>query len=481
MNLFTTISNHSSPIVWIAAVIVAAAAGLVQAEDWPTHRRDNYRSAITSESIQRPLQRQWISSSFIPPQTAWAGPAKWDSYANIMTLKSMRDFDPVFYTTVAGDSVFWGSSVDDSVHCVGLADGADRWTFCTDGPVRAAPTWYKKKVYVGSDDGYVYCLNANDGSLVWSFKPTPDAPRISNNGKLISPWPCRTGVLVQDGVAYFAASLLPWSESYLCAVNAETGSDQGEGFYIARHQHAAMQGPILASSTKLYLSHGRQQPHVYDLQTGELLGSIGRSGDGGCFAILTQDDVLFHGRGQNHKAEGELRGFNAQSQDHLATFPQANCMVVKTDMAYLHSKGELTAFDRAKNIVLQSQKNECLKKEEDRKKEFKKLNDPKAETEQAQKLLSDIQAIQNEIKQIDRELPSTIVWKTDVPIYESMILAGNVLVVGGKNLVAAHDAATGELIWSDAVEGNAYGLTYANGHLLVSTDLGNIICYAHKP
>ena len=36
-------------------------------------------------------------------------------------------------------------------------------------------------------------------------------------------WPIRTGVTVMGDTAYFAASLLPWKESYLCAVDALTG------------------------------------------------------------------------------------------------------------------------------------------------------------------------------------------------------------------------------------------------------------------
>lgn len=453
---------------------------LSRGEDWPTYKHDNRRSGITGESLTFPLEKAWSRSSLTPPQTAWPGPAQWDSFANLIDLKSMRDFDPVYYTTVVGERVFWGSSVDDSIHCANLCDGEEQWTFCTSGPVRLPPTLFNNKAYLGSDDGYVYCLNAETGELIWSYKPSPESDLIPCDGKLISPWPCRTGVFVQNGIAYFAASLLPWKESYLCAVNAETGADKGDGLFAVQHAQSAMQGAILASSTRLYLSHGRQQPQVYDLKTGDRLGAIGKSGDGGCFALLTPDDVLIHGAGQNHGVKGELRGFSASTDDRLATFPMANCMVIQDRMAYLHSNGWLSAFDREKNIALQSQKIKLESLVESLKKQFKKLDDPKGESAEGKKLLQQIETSQTESKQLEEQIPTSLVWKREVPFYHALILAGDCLIAGSKNLIAAHKASTGEQIWSQTVEGNVHGMTAANGHLLVSTDRGELISFAIK-
>ena len=33
---------------------------------------------------------------------AWTGPAKWDSYANLRRLESMRNFDPAFFVVAVG-------------------------------------------------------------------------------------------------------------------------------------------------------------------------------------------------------------------------------------------------------------------------------------------------------------------------------------------------------------------------------------------
>ena len=206
----------------------------ITAADWPTYRHDNRRSGITNETLStRSLGLLWSWKSTLPPQSAWAGPAKWDAYAGIRGLKSMRMYDPVFHVVAAGDQIYFGSSVDDSTHCLDAATGKPVWRFTTEGPVRIAPSYHSGRLYFGSDDGHAYCLDARTGKLRWQFNPSLHANdgtlpadlahRIVHNGRLIPFWPCRSGLMIQSGTAYFSASLFPWHPSYLCAVNAING------------------------------------------------------------------------------------------------------------------------------------------------------------------------------------------------------------------------------------------------------------------
>ncbi len=59
-----------------------------------------------------------------------------------------------------------------------------------------------------------------------------------------------------------------------------------------------------------------------------------------------------------------------------------------------------------------------------------------------------------------------------------MIKAGETLYVGGESEIAALDA-QGDRVWTAAVDGAAYGLAVANGHLYVSTDTGAIHCFGN--
>jgi eukaryotic-like serine/threonine-protein kinase len=45
-----------------------------------------------------------------------------------------------------------------------------KWSFKTDGKVFSSPVICNNKVFVGSDDSFIYALNTSDGSLSWKFK-----------------------------------------------------------------------------------------------------------------------------------------------------------------------------------------------------------------------------------------------------------------------------------------------------------------------
>ncbi|HJO52967.1 MAG TPA: PQQ-binding-like beta-propeller repeat protein, partial [Verrucomicrobiota bacterium] len=220
----------------------------LQAEDWPTYRHDNRRSGVSSEQLPAQLKEAWTYKSPAPPQTAWSGPAKWDAFSGNKDLQSMRNFDPAFFVTTAGQDVYFGSSVDNAVHCIDARTGKERWVFFTDSAVRFPPTAANGKLYFGSDDGFAYCIDAKTAEEVWRHRPLVDKRHTPSNGKLISLWPCRSGVLVQGKRAYFAASMLPWETSYLCAVDALTGRPEGTGCFEAKQTKVTLQGALLASS-----------------------------------------------------------------------------------------------------------------------------------------------------------------------------------------------------------------------------------------
>jgi outer membrane protein assembly factor BamB len=397
--------------------IVAVSPALLAAADWPAYRHDNRRSGVTGESLAaESLAAVWTYRSPQPPQPAWAGPAKWDAYAGIRPLRSMRNYDPVFHVIAAGDSVYFGSSADDSLHCLDAATGSEKWRFTTDAPVRVAPSLFGDVLYFGSDDGFAYAVRANDGTLIWKYAPTPDRRRILNNGRFISHWPVRTGVLVADGTAYFAASLLPWRETYLCAVDARTGKPTGTGHYCrALGGSLTMEGPPLASATELIIPQGRVAPLLVRRADGQPVGSL--DGGGGCFTLLTNDAEILHGPGNK---TGWITQSSAKTRAKVATFGGGNAMIVAGDTAIVLGDRQLTAIDRKTREEL---------------------------------------------------------WKADCDCPFTLVKAGQHVFVGGVDQVAAFAVKTGRQVWRAPVHGRAYGLAVANGALLVSTDEGEIVCF----
>lgn len=464
-----------SKLLWLA-VVGAWPWGPLWAEDWPTYRHDNRRSGITAEKPPAAVTAAWTMTSSAPPQVAWSGPAKWDSYANIRRLETMRNFDPAFFVIQVGDSVYFGSSVDDAVHCLRADDGREKWSYGAEGPVRLPPTWHAGKLYFGSDDGYAYCVDATRGTLVWKKKPSGQETLVLNDGKLISHWPCRTGVLIQNGYAYFGASLLPWERSYLCAVDPATGAAEGAGRFIAQHEHLTMQGAMLATDTHLFIPQGRQRPEMFERATGKSLGGFGGSGQGGVFAVLSQTDELVTGRGQNHGSDGELRGFDAKSRDFFVTFPKATRIVVAEEVAYLNTGSEVSSFARARYVELAKQQAQLQARKQAIREQLKKLG-TKAKGPEGEKLNEELKPIEEALAPLPDKLAACYQWKTPADLPYEMILAGDTLIAGGDGRVAAFEAATGRERWTVPVTGKAYGLVLANGRLYVSTDRGTIHCF----
>ena len=408
-------------------VVVVLAVNPLWAADWPTHLHDNRRSGFTIEQLDAPrLKIAWTWSSPHPPQPAWAGPAKWDAYAGNRNLPSMRNYDPVFHVTAADGSIFFGSSLDDAVHCLDARTGKARWTVTTDGPIRIAPTIADGRVYFGSDDGFAYCLDAKTGRELWKFTPKPTGNLILNNGRFIPTHPCRTGVMVEKGTAYFGCALLPWHEAWLCGVDALTGQPKGPGRFVHQLKGHTLEAPPAASSKLLIFPQGRVAPQVFRRNDGKDLGSLKKSG-GGSVVVVSLDARIFHGpaadtrKGAFKSTAAKVTG-EGKTLEMVAGYGRGNALVVAGRRSFMLTDEELIASDLATRKTLWS-------------------------------------------------IPC------DFPL--SLIAGGETLFAGGVDQVGAFSAKDGQRLWSAPVKGKVFGLAIANGKLLVSTDVGRI--YAFTP
>ena len=405
-------------IVSVAAIV--SAADCLIAADWPTFRHDNRRSATGQENIDpAALREQWALRSDGPPQTAWGGPAKWDAYARISGLRSMRNYDRAFGVAVVAQSVFVASSADDSVTCLDLATGAVRWRFWTDGPVRITPTVTDNRVFFGSDDGNAYCISAVDGKLLWKYHPPNDGPLILHNGRMISNWPCRTGVLVDGGTAYCAFSMFPWQPSFLSALDAATGKPIGDGRYETRIDRATIEGAMAISASKIFAPQGRVSPLIVQRANGRPLGAL--EGGGGSFVAIGPDDAIYHGPGNK---TGWVTISDPRTRKPMATHKGCNATVVVGQATYDLSDNQVT------RVVTGS---------------------------------------------------TRIMWKADVPSAHEMIVNGDTVFVGGRDEVVALHAENGTRLWDALVSGDACLVVVAGGALLVSTDEGAIHCFRPEP
>jgi len=68
--------------------------------------------------------------------------------------------------SVVDGRVYVGSQ-DQNIYCIDARQGFFIWKFDVGSPIKSSPAVVSGKVYSGSDDGYVYCLDAASGKLIW--------------------------------------------------------------------------------------------------------------------------------------------------------------------------------------------------------------------------------------------------------------------------------------------------------------------------
>ena len=227
----------------------------VQAQivDWPTHLRDIQRSGIATEtSLKWPLQLQWSHKMRHRPAPAWPPPAHQDFWHKKSDLKARVTFDRANPMIAVGDAVYISSSAADSVSCLDARSGEIRWQVFAEGPVRLAPTFHDGRILFGSDDGCVHCVRANDGTVLWKQRAVDKDIRIQGNGRIISAWPIRTGIVVDNGKALFCAGLFPQQGVFHAAIDIESGKLEAR-----TPLNVSAQGYLERRDSRLHVATGR--------------------------------------------------------------------------------------------------------------------------------------------------------------------------------------------------------------------------------
>jgi outer membrane protein assembly factor BamB len=289
----------SRSVLVVLCVLNTAGSTSCLHADWPMYRADASRSGISRELIKFPLSLQWHSSPRHKPRPAWPNPVK---------ERHRLDFDYAPQLIVAAGTVYFGTSVDDTLSALDAKTGRKNWAFTTGGPIRFAPAYSDGRVYVTSDDGFLYCLRAVTGKLLWKFHAADTNSLVLGNERLISRRPLRSGVLVDRGVVFVTAGMWPSEGVLIYALEAATGevhwcNDTSDTRYLAQpHAKASSltgvspQGYLLATDKLLLVPTGRGVPAAFDRATGRLeyFKPADSKTHGGCWATIS-GDRLFNG------------------------------------------------------------------------------------------------------------------------------------------------------------------------------------------
>jgi len=157
------------------------------------------------------------------------------------------------------------------------------WRFYAEAPIRYERVMDEDRTCVGSDDGYVYCLD-HQGNVVWTFSGGPSNRKMLMAGRLVSAWRISTRPVVDNGRVYVTAGTFPMMGVYIYALDAGTGkplwvNDASHDRFCSElgprpdcFASVAPRGELAVRDGKLLVPCGRlSSPAEFDCTTGRHL------------------------------------------------------------------------------------------------------------------------------------------------------------------------------------------------------------------
>jgi len=414
MNIYFKIS--------LIGVLVVISAITLKGEDWPTWRYNAGRTASSSEELADNLYLQW-TRHYSQREQVWDDPLNND----------LMQFDKVFEPISVGNALFIGFNDQDKVVALDTKSGKELWTYYVDGPVRLPLAYYDNNIYLTSDDGYLYCISANKGELIWKFRGGPGERKILGNKRLISTWPARGGVVIDKETVYFAASIWPSMGTFIYALDSKNGEviwrNDGTSADYVKQPHSAYsfagiapQGAMALCGNNLFIPGGRSVAGCFNKNTGEQnyyhINQYNKSG--GAFVCARDDWFVNHHRDRNTIIYEAKEGIRVSKV--MEKYP-----VLSEELFYFSG---------------------------------------------------------NSIVARNPESPDEIVWEMNIDASGDLIQAGSKLYAGGKNKLTAiqlnDDGAS--ISWEKDIDGNISRLIAANGKIFAVTLDGKILAFGvEKP
>ena len=259
----------------------------IQSEDWPMWRHDAGRSAASSETLHSDLALRW-TRQLVAPRMAWPEDPR-------------IHFDATLEPVSTGNQIFIASPTTDSVTAFDVHTGRVRWQVFADGPIRFAPVVAHQQVYFGADDGYIYCVSAESGTLLWRKAARPAGRKAIGSERVISVWPIRGGPVLYNDQIHFTAGVWPFEGVLLYSFPVTPNQQQAPGFQSRTLNSLTPQGYAVAAGGRLYLPCGRGISACLDLESDQMLSlSYGGKTD---YHVTAHGDFIFHGDQVHHVAD----------------------------------------------------------------------------------------------------------------------------------------------------------------------------------
>ncbi|MDP6417198.1 MAG: PQQ-binding-like beta-propeller repeat protein, partial [Gammaproteobacteria bacterium] len=270
------------------------------------------------------------------------------------------------------------------------------------------------------------------------------------NGRMISRWPLRTGVLVLDDTVYVTAGMWPSEGVFVYALDAQSGKVKwvndtsgtrndptaSPGAYTI--SGVGPTGYLLAGNGALVVPTGRSFPASYALEDGKLLKSVAASYQnkrGGPITCIDRHGSILFGY-PRERLTG--RDYSLYYVYQLPALQQHGAL--RADRIIVDKEAYLTVNDRIRCATFRNSR----------------YTSPKI----------------------------VVHWDADCPgkSVHCMALAVKSLLMGVDNAVVVRDRKNGDILWQkEDLDGHVQSLAVVDGRILAATDAGSIYCFSSNP
>jgi outer membrane protein assembly factor BamB len=274
-------------VLFIGAVFVPSISADFGRNNHPLPRNDSgYRSASTTDwwvMFRHDANHSGYSSA-LAPQT------------NNVLWTFMTGLEMSGSTSVVDGKVYVGSW-DKKIYCLDATTGGKIWDYTTGLEITSSPAIVNGKVYIGSNDGKVYCLDASTGGKLWDYQTGADvvsSPTVLNGNVYVGSrdhkvyclnaetgikiWDYPTGddIISSPAVSDGKVFIGSWDDKVYC-LNAETGAwiwDYTTGNDVYSSPAVADNKVYIGSSDyKLYCLDALSGSKLWDYTTGASIES----------------------------------------------------------------------------------------------------------------------------------------------------------------------------------------------------------------
>lgn len=213
-------------------------------------------------------------------------------------------------------------SNDGKLYCFNAEAGEKKWQFATGGPIVSTATVNQDTVFITSNDGHCYALNIGSGTEIWqqqagqsiSSSPCYAIDKVffgssdscfyalkSNNGNIL--WKFKTDGFIKAKPAIESDKIVfgSWDGYFYCLSTIDGKLIWKRQVSENRYYSPATSNPLISNDRVFVTSHDHTV-HVYNLQDGEIIWEHTKTDSQlpGYSSPITHDNYVFLGSLSGH-------------------------------------------------------------------------------------------------------------------------------------------------------------------------------------